>query len=49
MKENSKVGQIFRKFNTMVQTQFQTKIQVLKTDNAQEYFEKILGDYLESQ
>ena len=47
MKEKSKVGQIFRKFNTMVQTQFQTKMQVLKIDKAKEYFATILGDYLE--
>ncbi|KAJ4703138.1 Retrovirus-related Pol polyprotein from transposon TNT 1-94 [Melia azedarach] len=33
----------------MIQTQFQTKIQVLKTDNAREYFDTILGDYLASQ
>ena len=38
MKEKSEVGQIFRKFNTIVQTQFQTKILVLKTDNAKENF-----------
>lgn len=48
-REKSEVGQIFRKFNTMIQTQFQTKIQVLKTDNAKEYFETTLGDYLVSQ
>lgn len=49
MKEKSEVGPIFQKFNTMVQTQFQTKIQILKTDNAKEYFESILSDYLISQ
>lgn len=49
MKEKSEVGPIFRKFNTMIQTQFQTKIQVLKSDNAREYFEASLGDYFENQ
>lgn len=33
----------------MIQTQFQTKIQVLKTDNGREYSDHILGDYLTSQ
>jgi len=49
MKEKSKACPIFKKFNTMVQTQFQTKIQILKTDNANEYFASILSDYLISQ
>ncbi|KAK2452382.1 putative mitochondrial protein [Trifolium repens] len=48
MKEKSELGNIFRKFNTMIQTQFQTKIQVLKTDNAKEYFESSLREYLDS-
>ena len=49
MKEKSEAGQIFKNFNTMIQTQFQTKIKVLKTDNAKKYFTSILGDYLLSQ
>lgn len=49
MKEKVEVGQTFKNFNTMIQTQFQTKKQVLKTDNAKEYFEYVLGDYLLSQ
>ena len=43
------MGQIFQIFNSMIQTQFQTKIQVLKTNNAKEYFKTILGSYLLSQ
>ena len=46
MKEKSEVGQIFKNFSNMIQTQFQAKIQVLKTDNAKEYFNSVLGDYL---
>ena len=49
MKEKSEAGQIFKNFNTMIQTQFQTKIQLLKIDNRKEYFASILGDYLLSQ
>ena len=49
MKEKSEVGQIFQNFNSMIQTQFQNKIQVLKTDNAKEYFKSILGSCLMSQ
>ena len=30
----------------MIQTQFQTQIRVLRTDNGKEYFNSILGDYL---
>lgn len=33
----------------MIQTQFQTKVQVLKTNNTQEYFVSILNDYILSQ
>ena len=49
MKEKSEACQIFKNFNTMIQTQFQTKIQVLKSDNAKEYFTSTLTDYLLSQ
>ena len=49
MKEKSEVGTLFRNFNSMIQTQFQTKIQVLKTDNAKEYFNTVLGSYLLNQ
>ena len=33
MREKSEVGQIFQNFNKMIKNQFQTKIQVLRTDN----------------
>ena len=49
MKEKSEVGQIFQNFNSMIQTQFQIKIQVLKTNNAKEYFKSVLGSYLMRQ
>ena len=49
MKEKSEMGQIFLDFNAMIQTQFQTKIQVLKTDNAKEFYHSVLSDYLLKQ
>ena len=49
MKEKSEVGQIFQTFHKMIQNQFQTKIQVLKTDNGKEFFHSNLGSYLQNQ
>ena len=49
MEEKSESGIIFQRFNTSIQTQFQTIIQVLKTDNAREYFGSILREYLSKQ
>ena len=37
MKKKSEVREIFENFNNMVQTQFQEKIQVLRTDNARQH------------
>ena len=45
MKEKSKVETIFKIFYTMVQTQFHEKIQIFKSDNGKEYFNKILGSF----
>ena len=39
------MGTIFKIFNNIVQSQFQTKIQVFRTNNRKEYFNKFLGDY----
>lgn len=49
LEEKSELGHIFRKFNTVIQTQIQTKVQVLKTDNAREHFETSLEESLDSQ
>ncbi|CAN1188688.1 Retrovirus-related Pol polyprotein from transposon TNT 1-94 [Linum perenne] len=46
MKEKSETTTIFQNFHRMVSTQFQTTIQVLKTDNAHDYFNSALGSYL---
>ncbi|RVX08140.1 Retrovirus-related Pol polyprotein from transposon TNT 1-94 [Vitis vinifera] len=48
MKEKSEVGHIFQTFNLMVQNQFNSKIQVLKLDNAKEYFTSSLSTYLQN-
>ena len=48
MKEKSEVGHIFQTFNLMVQNQFNSKIQVLKSDNAKEYFTSSLSTYLQN-
>ena len=49
IKEKSEARLIFKNFNAMIQTQFQTKIKVFKFDNAKGYFNSILGDYFKSQ
>ncbi|CAN1837958.1 Retrovirus-related Pol polyprotein from transposon TNT 1-94 [Linum perenne] len=46
MIEKSETRTIFQHFYTMVSTQFHTKIQVLKTDNARDYFNSILSTFL---
>ena len=46
MKEKSEISTIFQSFYSMISTQFQSKIQVFKTDNARDYFNSILGFYL---
>ena len=38
LKEKYKVGQVFKNFNVMIQTQFKTEIQILWMDNAKEAF-----------
>ena len=45
-KEKSEAYLIFKKFHSMIQNQFQDKVQVLKIDNAKEYFHNILGECL---
>ena len=49
MKEKSEVNRIFQAFNSMIQTQFSTIIQILKSNNAREYFYSMLGNYLSQQ
>ena len=46
LREKSETYQVFQNFNSMIQTQFQEKNRVLRTDNGREYFQSILGEYL---
>ena len=43
LKEKSEVGQIVKKFIKLVHTQFNSIIQVFRTDNGTEYFNTVLG------
>ena len=49
IKQKSAVGQIVLTFHKMIQNYFRTKIQVLKTDNAREFFQSNLGFYVRDQ
>lgn len=49
MKHKSDVTHIFQTFHKMIENQFKTKIQVLKTDNGKEFFHSYLGNYLRDQ
>ena len=42
LKDKTEVRSVFSIFHAMVQTQFQTTIQVLRTDNGTEYFNSVL-------
>lgn len=46
IKKIMRVGLIFKNFNTVIQAQSSTNIQVLKTANAREYFNPKLGEFL---
>lgn len=43
--EKSEVESVFQNFYTMVLTQFQEKIKIIRSDNGKEYFNKILGNF----
>ena len=49
MSEKSKVGQIFKDFYTMVETQFQKKIRVFHNDNGTEHYKGILEIFLKEK
>lgn len=45
LKENSDVCKAFKDFFNMAQNQFQTNIQVFKSDNGKKYFNTNLDDF----
>jgi len=49
LNEKSNAKQVFKKFYTMVQTQFQTQIQIFRSDNRKEYFNSILGNFFDEK
>lgn len=46
MKEKSEVGPIIKNFHSMIQNQFQANVQKIISDNAKDYFNTILGEYV---
>lgn len=49
MSEKSEVCQLFQNFYKMVETQFQSKIRILHTDNGTEYINDVLGQFLKDK
>jgi len=49
MREKSEVENIFKNFYAMIETQFQTKICILHSDNGTEYFNEVLGNFLKEK
>ena len=45
LKDKSEVKVIFKNFLNMVENQFHTRIQILRSDNGREYFTHVLGTY----
>lgn len=46
LKDKSDAAQTFKNFHSMIQTQFQAKIQILHTDNGREFFNTSLSQFL---
>ena len=49
LKEKSDVEGVFKEFYSMIETQFHTRRQVIRTDNEKEYFNSILGRYFKEK
>ncbi|KAL5840711.1 hypothetical protein ACOSQ4_013319 [Xanthoceras sorbifolium] len=49
MKEKSEVTNIFKNFHSLIKNQFQTKIQVFRSDNGREFVNQRLREYLCSE
>ena len=49
MNSKSEVEKLFQEFYTLVETQFHTKISILRSDNGTEYFNQYLGNFLKQK
>lgn len=47
MKDKSEVPEIFKCFSKMIETQFDAKMSILRSDNGTEYFNKNLGEFFQ--
>ena len=46
MREKYEIERIFKEFYKLIESQFQTKISILRSDNGTEYFNKFLENFL---
>ena len=46
MREKFEVERIFKELYTMIKSQFQTKISILRSNNGTKYFNKVLETFL---
>ena len=46
---NDKSKRFIQNFYTMVENQFQTKIRILRSNNETEYFNQVLGNFLQEK
>ena len=49
LKDKSDAESVFKKFYTMVQTQFQTQIKIFRSDNGKEFFNHVLGNFFDEK
>ena len=49
MSDKSEVKKLFKIFYTMIENQFQTQIKTLHSDNGTEYFNDVLGNFLQEK
>lgn len=49
MSEKSEVENLLKNFYIMIETQFQTKVRILHTNNSSKYFIEVLGSFLKEK
>lgn len=45
LKDKSDIGNVFKIFYNMVETQFQSQIKIFQSDNGTEFFNNVLGKF----